>query len=351
MDKKSLAEECPALVKEWSDKNKFTAAEVTSGSKKAAVWKCSKCGNEWSAIIKSRAKSGNGCPYCGRRRVLDGFNDLATEQPEIANQWADENYPHKPTEFLSRSNFTAVWVCDKGHKWKSRIADRTEGHGCPYCAGKLLEGYNDFAKTYPELAAEWSERNAVPASKVKPLSRTQRWWKCSKCGYEWQSSTHHRIKDSTCPNCCREHSKEERALRRKFARLIPQAAFCYYSKINGLQFLINDDSVIGVPYDLYFPETKTAIIFSKPQFNIAKIQRRQNVINELSQRAGVKLFRVLRTNDSKFEDCVNLQPKYNTEKAVSRLIERFLKSFKINKSIDITADKEQIFEYYKENIK
>ena len=348
MDKKlSLADECPKLASEWSDKNKLSPAEVTSGSRKAAVWKCSKCGNEWSAIIKSRAKLGNGCPYCGRRRVLAGYNDLATEEPEIANQWADENYPHKPTEFLSRSNFTAMWVCNKGHKWKSRIADRTKGHGCPYCAGKLLEGYNDFEKEYPDLAAEWSDRNKVPANKVKPLSREQRWWKCSKCGYEWQSSTHHRIKDSTCPNCSREHSKEERALRRKFARLIPQAAFGYYAVASGLKVVTDDDSVIGVPYDLYFPDNKAAIIFNKPEFKAYSTRRRQNVITELSNKAGITLFRLINVNDDKFEDCINLQPKYNTEKALGLVISRFFNKIGKPTDIDITKDKEQIFEYFK----
>ena len=72
MDKKlSLADECPKLAAEWSDKNKLSPAEVTAGSRKAAVWKCSKCGNEWSAIIKSRAKLGNGCPYCGTQYKMD----------------------------------------------------------------------------------------------------------------------------------------------------------------------------------------------------------------------------------------------------------------------------------------
>lgn len=346
--KKTLAEECPTLAREWSEKNKFLPSEVTAGSRKAAIWKCSKCGNEWNAIIKSRAKNGNGCPYCGRRRVLAGFNDLATEQPEIANQWADENYPHKPTEFLSQSNFTAVWVCDKGHKWKSRIADRTKGHGCPYCAGKVLTGFNDFGNEYPELAKEWSERNKVSPYEVKPLSREQRWWVCSECGYEWRSSTHHRIKDSTCPNCAREQSKEERALKRKFNKKIPLAAFRYYADKSGLKILYNDDSVIGVPYDLYFPDSKTAVIFNRPHFSVYKIRRRQNVINELSQRANVRLYRLLGTNDERFEDCINLQPKYNTEKALNKVIDRFFRNLNVTMDIDVKRDKEQIFTFFKE---
>ena len=30
---------------------------------------------------------GNGCPYCANRKVLVGFNDLATVQPLVAKEW------------------------------------------------------------------------------------------------------------------------------------------------------------------------------------------------------------------------------------------------------------------------
>ena len=30
---------------------------------------------------------GNGCPYCANRKVLPGFNDLATAAPLVAKQW------------------------------------------------------------------------------------------------------------------------------------------------------------------------------------------------------------------------------------------------------------------------
>ena len=30
---------------------------------------------------------GDGCPYCANRKVLPGFNDLATAAPLVAKQW------------------------------------------------------------------------------------------------------------------------------------------------------------------------------------------------------------------------------------------------------------------------
>jgi predicted nucleic acid-binding Zn-ribbon protein len=40
----------------------------TPGSKKKVWWKCSKCGNEWMAVIRSRSV-GCGCPICGYKKA------------------------------------------------------------------------------------------------------------------------------------------------------------------------------------------------------------------------------------------------------------------------------------------
>ena len=73
----------PVLMAEWNlEKNKelgLNPNELTIGSGKKAWWKCSK-GHEWQATIANR-KNGNGCPYCSNQRVLIGYNDLATFNP------------------------------------------------------------------------------------------------------------------------------------------------------------------------------------------------------------------------------------------------------------------------------
>jgi hypothetical protein len=53
-------------------------------------WKCSR-GHTWKAACSSRSR--NGCPVCGNKEVLIGFNDIFTTHPELAKQakWlADE---------------------------------------------------------------------------------------------------------------------------------------------------------------------------------------------------------------------------------------------------------------------
>ena len=82
--KRMLANVCPELINEWSQRNlPLTPESVTHGSHKIVWWK-GKCGHEWRASIKNRVIGGSGCPYCSHNAILEGFNDLASQKPELA---------------------------------------------------------------------------------------------------------------------------------------------------------------------------------------------------------------------------------------------------------------------------
>jgi len=72
------------LMTEWNwEKNiEISPFSTTLGSGKKVWWKCSR-GHEWIADVNSR-KKGNGCPVCAGKRVLIGYNDLASTHPQIA---------------------------------------------------------------------------------------------------------------------------------------------------------------------------------------------------------------------------------------------------------------------------
>lgn len=153
MKRKSVAEERPELVAQWARSNPISPDKVSCGSHMKVRWVCDK-GHEWEAIVKNRALIGSGCPYCEHRGVLKGYNDLATVNPALAKSWSPKN-KIKPSEVSPSSNTEVLWVCENGHEWKARIADRSEGHGCPYCAGhRVWKGYNDLATTHADLLAE-----------------------------------------------------------------------------------------------------------------------------------------------------------------------------------------------------
>lgn len=132
-----LATANPRLAKEWNlDKNgDLKPEDVTANSGKKVWWKCDK-GHEWQAIIASR-NSGNGCPYCSGKKVLVGYNDLATTNPKLASEWNYErNGNLRPEDFTANSGKKVWWKCEKGHEWQARIADRSKGRGCPFCSGR-----------------------------------------------------------------------------------------------------------------------------------------------------------------------------------------------------------------------
>jgi hypothetical protein len=69
--------------------------------------------------------------------VLPGYNDLGTTRPDIAAEWHPaKNGTLTPADVTSGSSKKIWWICAKGHEWKSSIANRSNGNGCPVCAAE-----------------------------------------------------------------------------------------------------------------------------------------------------------------------------------------------------------------------
>ena len=113
---------------------------------------------------------------------------LAEKHPELEAEWDDSNAPLTPWNVSYGSNKKVRWKGMCGHTWVAIIKNRANGHGCPVCTGNTIEaGINDFASLSPEIAAEWSEKNHDKPSNFTNHSPHLAWWKCRKCGYEWQA--------------------------------------------------------------------------------------------------------------------------------------------------------------------
>lgn len=198
----SLAVMRPELVREWSDKNlPMTPDKVTYGSNKIFWWKAD-CGHEWQASVKARS-GGENCPICSGARVIEGINDLATLKPELVQEWSEKN-EIKPAEVSIGSHKKVIWKCKHGHEWEASVKSRTvNGTGCPYCShNKVLEGFNDLASRFPQIAAEWSEKNyPLKPTMVTAFANSKAWWKCRTCGNEWYTLISTRSGGSKCPYC------------------------------------------------------------------------------------------------------------------------------------------------------
>ncbi|MBR2498404.1 MAG: hypothetical protein IKB67_01690 [Clostridia bacterium] len=127
----------PKLASEWNygRNGSLRPEEFTANSGVKVWWKCYK-GHEWQSTIAHR-NNGRGCPYCTGKQAIKGESDLATINPNLANEWNyEKNGELKPEDFMPNSNKKVWWKCSKGHEWQATIASRNSGRGCPYCAGR-----------------------------------------------------------------------------------------------------------------------------------------------------------------------------------------------------------------------
>lgn len=198
----------PHIAYEWhpTRNGTLTPEHVVAGSGRE-VWWLADCGHDWSAIIADRVRRGNGCPTCSGHRILKGFNDLETLEPEIAEEWHPiKNGDLKPSELARYSNKEVWWQCSKNlnHSWvaapNTRVSSNT---GCPYCSGKYVAEDNCLATCFPEIASQWhpTKNIDVTPSDIHHGSNFYAWWQCEK-GHEWETVISNRTRlGSGCPTC------------------------------------------------------------------------------------------------------------------------------------------------------
>jgi len=202
----SLALRFPKIAAEWHPtKNGSLTPEMFQGiSGQRVWWKCEN-GHEWQSAISQRTFSKSGCPYCSNQKVLAGYNDLKTTNPEICEEWhPTKNGDLRPEMFVPGSGKKVWWKCSKcGYEWQADIKNRVKGIGCPKCANKVpSEGENDLLSVNPSLAREWNllKNGSIKPNSVLAHSGKKYWWICAN-GHEWQASVDNRIKGRNCPYC------------------------------------------------------------------------------------------------------------------------------------------------------
>ena len=80
----------PQVLQEWNyeknDKLGITPDNISSGSALKIWWKCEK-GHNYQAIVSNKVNQQTKCPYCANKKIIIGFNDLATTNPELLEEW------------------------------------------------------------------------------------------------------------------------------------------------------------------------------------------------------------------------------------------------------------------------
>jgi len=246
-----LASRFPQIAAEWSEKNyPLLPTMVTPFANRKVWWKCSK-GHEWRTLISTRS-GGSKCPYCSGITLLKGFNDFATRQPQLAEEWSERNKPLTPDMVNEKSRKNVWWKCKIcGFEWQSLVQSRIKGTVCPVCADRaVLAGYNDLATTDTYLLDEWDyEKNkSITPTAVSRNSMKSVWWKCT-LGHSWKAKIYERtVEEKSCPVCEQEYRS-----------VFPQLAVSYYAGKKGLRVRLNTDIEIGLPLETYIVNERLAI--------------------------------------------------------------------------------------------
>lgn len=119
---------------------------VTEGTKQD-VWWWKDCENngifhQWHAPIGKRTRilEPQGCAICHGKQVQIGVNDLASQSPNIAEEWHPTLKGEITPEMFTNSSSVKVWwnclIPTCSYEWPAAISTRTmrEGNNCPECS-------------------------------------------------------------------------------------------------------------------------------------------------------------------------------------------------------------------------
>lgn len=194
------------LYNEWSSKN-TTSLDSAPRKNDRYIWNC-RLGHDFICSIQDRL-SGRKCPYCLNKKVLKGFNDLATTHPEIASFWNNELNEITPDSVTAGSDKKVWWRCTNGedHSFQAEVFRLKSGRGCSICAGKVITEFNSLASRYPEVAKYFdSEKNGITPDKISYGSSKKYFW-FDDLGHSYKKSPKSRVKGSACPYCTSSNTK------------------------------------------------------------------------------------------------------------------------------------------------
>ena len=208
--KNDLLSQRPDIAAEWHPTyNENIEPQHVFVKSNKVFWWLGKCGHEWDSLVSARTHQNDECPFCRGLQVLVGFNDLASQRPDIAVDWHPTQNGNLTTEMVTQGSGQKVWWLGKcSHEWEMRISSRTiNNQGCPTCANrKILIGFNDFSSINPLLSSEWhpTKNGDLTAEQVSPVSGKKVWW-LGKCGHEWEAQISNRVSTLSmtghCPIC------------------------------------------------------------------------------------------------------------------------------------------------------
>ena len=346
---KNLLSEFPEIAKEWDyKKNDKTPEEYAPHSNKKVWWVCP-IGHSYECTIDHRTSRGQGCAYCSGKRVLVGFNDLKTKEPDLVKEWDYEENELTPEQVTVGSHKKIAWICSTcGNKWLAVVNDRTgsDGRGCPVCAKqkrvesfletRLKQGENDLASQRPDLRKEWDyNKNDIEPEKITIGSNYKAWWICSTCGNTWQAVVRNRVlNNSGCPSCSRHKSTS-----------FPEQAMYYYlstiftDTVNSYKDIFPSTKM---ELDLYIPKLKIGIEYDGIYWHSTEYAKRKAKEKyDICNKNGIKLIRVSEAAQESYDDAdVFIRRKELTDEGLNECITEFISRI-TDQQVDVDVDRDR----------
>lgn len=155
--------------------------------------------------------------------AIDPSRLLTAVNPVIASQWHPSKNDHLSLETVyAGTSKKAWWQCSKcGYEWEATISSRNRGRGCSNCAGKVPNETNSLVSLYPEIAAQYSERNILPVEAILSVSHKKVWWNCfTNSEHTWEAVVGNRVRQGDgCPYCSGRYATKENNLAVKYPEL------------------------------------------------------------------------------------------------------------------------------------
>lgn len=132
--------------------------------------KCLKDGYEY-VVLEVHLKKGNGCPVCAGKRILIGYNDLATTNSEIIKYLLNKEDGNK----YIKGSYKSIWaVCPHcGYKKFIKVRELVYNGGllCPKCSDGLSYpnkfAYNVFEQLHEQYVSYSSEYSPDWAGRMR----------------------------------------------------------------------------------------------------------------------------------------------------------------------------------------
>ncbi|HHX80651.1 MAG TPA: hypothetical protein GX692_06285 [Acholeplasmataceae bacterium] len=142
-------------------------------------------------------------------------NSVAIKKPIGIKKWDySKNGNVDPNTIPVSSKKRFFWKCPTcGYEWEGAVENLTDTLTCAKCVHGVKmakhaksiskrKGYS-LAEQHPGILKEWDydKNQSIDPKNITPGSNKKAWWKCSNCGYEWESPIKVRVKGHSCPKC------------------------------------------------------------------------------------------------------------------------------------------------------